>query len=75
MSNKLGLPIQCQDTGKAYTDAYGYDRAINVIERKIATLRKAHELIDYKNNTQLKIDLACDVDFWCQTKEAIKLNK
>jgi len=75
MNDQLGMPQQCQDTGKAFVTTYGYNRAINVIERKITTLRKAHALIEYDTHMQLKIDLACDVDFWSQTKEAIKLNK
>lgn len=74
MSNQLEMPQQFQDKANELVNAHGYDKAIETIDAKITKLRKAHARLDY-TNPQLKIDLACDVDFWSQTKQAIKLNK
>lgn len=75
MSNKLGFPKKCQDKANELLNAHGYDKAIETIDSQITKLRKAHARLDYKTNPQLKIDLACDVDFWSQTKQAVIINK
>lgn len=75
MSNQLGFPKKCQDKANELLNAHGYDKAIETIDAKITKLRKAHARLDYTTNGQLKIDLACDVDFWSQTMQALTINK
>jgi len=75
MKNQLEYPQQCQDKAKELLSANGYDKALSIISAEISKLRKAHAKLDIRIHTQLKIDLACDVDFWSQTKQSIEINK
>ena len=49
MENKIGLPQQCIDTGKALIDAYGRDRALIFIQGNIDSLSEAYEQIRRKD--------------------------
>ncbi len=69
MENKIGLPQQCIDTGKALKDAYGRDRALIFIQGNIDSLSEAYEQIRRKD-TQLKLRIALQVDFWAQVLDS-----
>jgi hypothetical protein len=75
MSNQLGFPKKCQDKANELVNAHGYDKTLEILDERIEAKTKEHALVDIRTDTQLKINLACEVDFLSQTKQAIKLNK
>jgi hypothetical protein len=75
MREIIGMPQQCIAEGKELVNAHGYDKALEILDERMKAKTQEHALVDIRTDTQLKIDLACKVDFLSQTKQAVIINK
>lgn len=71
MSDKIEMPKQCIDTGKAFIQSYGKARAVQIISNNILGLRLAYGDIN-KSSTATKLSIAFQLDFWSQVLESTK---